>query len=115
VNLKGQEFIKFTKANIQHEKKQNIKTTNNASYAYANSLVSHMSYHDFGASYVLMRNKIRKIIVLHVGPHDKRSKNCVWVLTCLVTNLENPIKLVYLKTKPNLFFRFTPLVEQVGC
>jgi hypothetical protein len=49
-----------------------------------------MSYHDFGASYVLMRNKIRKIIVLHVGPHDKRSKNCVWVLTCLVTNLGEP-------------------------
>jgi hypothetical protein len=65
VNTRGQEFIKFTKANIQHEKKQNIKTTNNASYAYTNiSHVSHMSCHNFDASYVLMRNKIGKIIVL---------------------------------------------------
>jgi hypothetical protein len=53
VNTRGQEFIKFTKANIQHEKKQNIKTTNNASYAYTNAPhVSHMLYHDFDASYV---------------------------------------------------------------
>jgi hypothetical protein len=78
VNTRGQEFIKFTKANIQHEKKQNIKTTNNASYAYTNaSHVSHMSYHDFDASYVLMRNKIKKIIILLVGPHHKRSRTCV--------------------------------------
>jgi hypothetical protein len=48
VNTTGQEFIKFTKTNIQHQKKQNIKTTNNAYYAYTNaSHVSHMSYHDF--------------------------------------------------------------------
>jgi hypothetical protein len=73
VNIRGQEFIKFTKANIQHEKKKNIKTTNNTSYSYANaSHVSHMSYHDFGSSYVLMRNKFGKIIALHVGPHHKR-------------------------------------------
>jgi hypothetical protein len=78
VNTRGQEFIKFTKANIQHEKKQNIKTTNNASYAYTNtSHVSHMPYHDPDASYVLMRNKIGIIIALHVGPHHKRSKTCV--------------------------------------
>jgi hypothetical protein len=49
-----------------------------------------MSYHDFDASYVLMRNKIGKIIVLHVGPHYKRLKDCVWVLKCLVTNLRGP-------------------------
>jgi hypothetical protein len=43
VNTRGKEFIKFTKANIQHEKKQNIKITNYASYAYANaSQVSHV-------------------------------------------------------------------------
>jgi hypothetical protein len=43
VNTKGQEFIKFTKANVQQEKKQNIKTTNNTSYSYTNaSHVSHM-------------------------------------------------------------------------
>jgi O-glycosyl hydrolase len=59
VNTRGQEFIKFTKANIQHEKKQNIKTTKYASYAYTNaSHVSHMSYHDFDASYVLMRIRL---------------------------------------------------------
>jgi hypothetical protein len=59
VNTKGQEFIKFTKVNVQQEKKQNIKTTNNASYSYTNaSHVSHISYHDFNASYVLMRNKL---------------------------------------------------------
>jgi hypothetical protein len=80
VNTKGQEFIKLTKANVQQEKKQSIKTTNNVSYSHANaSHVSHMLYHDFDASYVLMRNKIGRIVVLHVGPHHKRSKACVWV------------------------------------
>jgi hypothetical protein len=80
VNTKGQEFIKFTKANVQQEKKQSVKTTNNVSYSYVNaSHVSHMSYHNFDASYVLMRNKIGKIIALHVGPHHKRLKTCVWV------------------------------------
>jgi SMC interacting uncharacterized protein involved in chromosome segregation len=33
VNTKGQEFIKFIKANVQQEKKQSIKTTNNTSYS----------------------------------------------------------------------------------
>jgi hypothetical protein len=61
VNTKCQEFIKFTKSNVQQEKKQSIKTTNNASYPYTNaSHVSHMSYHDFDVSYVLMRNKFGK-------------------------------------------------------
>jgi hypothetical protein len=78
VNTKGQEFIKFTKANVQQEKKQSIKTTNNASYPYIKaSHFSHMSYHDFDASYVLIRNKFGKIIALHVEPHHKRSKTCV--------------------------------------
>jgi hypothetical protein len=89
VNTKCQEFIKFTKTKVQQEKKQSIKTTNNASYPYTNaSHISHMSYHDFDASYVLMRNKFGKIIALHVGPHHKRSKTCVWVPKCLVTNLK---------------------------
>jgi hypothetical protein len=93
VNTRGQEFIKFTKDNIQHEKKQNINTTNNTSYAYTNaSHVPHMSYHDFDTSYVLMRNKIEKIIALHVGPDHKRSKTCVWFPKCLVTNLKGPNK-----------------------
>jgi hypothetical protein len=78
VNTRGQEFIKFTKANIQQEKKPSIKTTNNASYSYNNaSHISHMSYHDFNASNVLMRNKFGKIIVLRVGPHQKRSMTCM--------------------------------------
>jgi hypothetical protein len=93
VNTRGQEFIKFIKDNIQHEKKQNINTTNNTSYAYTNaSHVPHMSYHDFDTSYVLMRNKIEKIIALHVGPDHKRSKTCVWFPKCLVTNLKGPNK-----------------------
>jgi cobalamin biosynthesis protein CbiD len=88
VNTKGQEFIKFTKANVQYEKKQSIKTANNTSYSYTNaSQVSHISYHDFDASYVLMRNKLGKIITLHVGSYHKRSKTYVWVPMCLVTNL----------------------------
>jgi hypothetical protein len=88
VNTKGQEFIK---TNVQQEKKQRIKTYSSVSYSYANaSHVSHISYHDFDASYTFMRNKIGKIIVLHVGLHHKRSKTCVWVPKCLVTNLRGP-------------------------
>jgi hypothetical protein len=80
VDTKDQEFIKLTKANIQQKKKQNIKTTSNISHSYTNtSHVSHMSYHGFG-----------KVIALHVGPHHKRSKTCVWVTKCLVTNLKGP-------------------------
>jgi hypothetical protein len=91
VNIKGQEFINFIKANIQQEKKQNIKNTNNASYSYANaSQVFHMSYHDFDASYVLMRNKCGKVNALHIGPHHKRSKTCMCMPKCLVTNLRGP-------------------------
>jgi hypothetical protein len=100
VNTKGQQFIKFTKANVQQEKKQNINTTNNASYSYTNAFhIFHMSYHDFDASYVLMRNKFGKIIALHVGLHHKRSKTCVWVPKCLVTNLRGPNQTWVPKTK----------------
>jgi hypothetical protein len=78
VNTRDQEFIKLTKANVQQEKKQRIKTTNNASYSYANaSHISHKSYHDFDASYVLMRNKFGKIIALHVGSHHERAQTYV--------------------------------------
>jgi hypothetical protein len=94
VNTKVQEFMKFTKATMSQDEKQTIKTTNNASFSYkynANaSHVSHISYHDFDASYVLMRNKLRKVLALHVEPHHKRSKTCVWVTKCLVTNLRGP-------------------------
>jgi hypothetical protein len=97
VNTKGQEFIKFTKANVQQERKQSIKTTNNDSYSYTNA--SYMSYHDFDASYVLMRNKLGKIIALYVGPHHKMSKTYVWVPKCLVTNLRGPNQTWAPKTK----------------
>jgi hypothetical protein len=58
-----------------------------------------MSYHNFDASYVLMRNNIGKIITLHVGPYHKRSKAYVWVSKCLVTNLRGPNQTWVLKTK----------------
>jgi hypothetical protein len=82
------------------DKKQSTNTTNNASYPYTNaSHISHMAYHDFDASYVLMRNKLEKIITLHVGPHYKRSKTCVLVPKCLVTNLRGPNQTWVPKTK----------------
>jgi hypothetical protein len=46
-----------------------------------------MSYHDFDASYVLIKNKLGKIIALNVRPHHNRLKNFVCVPKCLVTNL----------------------------
>jgi hypothetical protein len=49
-----------------------------------------MSYHNFDASYVLMRNKIGKIIALHIGPHHKMPKTCVWVPKVLVSNVKGP-------------------------
>jgi hypothetical protein len=83
-----------------NKRKQSIKTTNNASYSYTNAFhVSHMSYHDFDVFYVLMRNKLDKIITLHVGPRHKRSKTCVWVSKCLVTNLRGPNQTWIPKTK----------------
>jgi hypothetical protein len=89
VNSNGKEFIKFTKDNSYQDKKQILNNTNHASYANA-SYVSHMSYHDFDASYVLMRNKFGKIVALYIGPHHKKSKTCVWVPKCLVTNMRGP-------------------------
>jgi hypothetical protein len=56
--------------------KQSLNNTNHVSYANA-SYVSHMSYHDFDASYVLMGNKFGKIVALYVGPHHKKSKTSV--------------------------------------
>jgi hypothetical protein len=100
VNIKGQEFIKFSKINVQQDKKQSIKTTNNVSYSYINaSHISYMTYHDFDVSYVLMRNKLDKIIVLYVEPHHKRSKTCVCVPKCLITNLRGHNQTKVPKTK----------------
>jgi hypothetical protein len=76
VNSIGKEFIKFTKGNSYQEKKQSLNNTNHVSYANA-SYVSHISYHKFDASFVLMRNKFGKIVALYVGPHHKRLKTYV--------------------------------------
>jgi hypothetical protein len=102
VNSNGKEFIKFTKGNSHQAKKQSLNNTNHISYASnANtSYVSHISYHEFDASYVLMRNKFGRIIALYVGPHQKRSKTCVWVLKCLVSNLKGSKQVWVPKNKP---------------
>jgi hypothetical protein len=97
-NSNGKEFIMFTKGNTLQDKKQSINNTNHISYANA-SYVSHMSYHDFDASYVLMRNKFGKIIALYVGPHHKKSKTYVWILKCLVTNMRGPKQIWVPKNK----------------
>jgi hypothetical protein len=78
VNSNDKEFIKFTKGNSYQDKKQSLNNTNHVIYANA-SYVSNMSYHDFDASYVLMRNKFGKVVTLYVGPHHKGSKTCVCV------------------------------------
>jgi hypothetical protein len=76
VNSNGKEFIKFTKGNSHQDKKQSINNANHVSYT-SHSYVSHMSYHNFDVSYVLMKNKFDRVITLYVGPHHKRSKTCV--------------------------------------
>jgi hypothetical protein len=98
VNSNGKEFIKFIKGNSYQEKKRNLNNTNHVSYANA-SYVSPMSYHEFDASYVLMRNKFSKIIALYIGPHHKRSKTCVWMSKYLVTNLKGPKQIWTSKSK----------------
>jgi hypothetical protein len=76
VNSNDKELIKFTMGNSYQEKRQSLKNINHVSYANS-SYISHMSYHEFNASYVLMRNKFYKIVALSVGPQHKRSKTCV--------------------------------------
>jgi hypothetical protein len=97
-NSNGKEFIKFTKSNTLQDKKQSLNSTNHISYANA-SYVSLMSYHDFDASYVLMRNKFGKIVALYAGPHHKKSKTYVWIPKCLVTNMRGPKKIWVPKNK----------------
>jgi hypothetical protein len=79
VNSNDKEFIKFIKSNSHQEKKKSLNNTNHVFYtSNANaSYVSHMSYHEFDTSYVLMRNKFGRIIALYVGPHQKRSKTYI--------------------------------------
>jgi hypothetical protein len=101
VNSNGKEFMKFTKGNSHQEMKQSINNTNNVPYAFnANtSYVSHMSYHDFDAFYVLTRNKFGRVVALYVGPHHKRSKTCVWLPKYLVTNMRGPKQIWVPKNK----------------
>jgi hypothetical protein len=101
VNSNDKEFIKFTKGNSHQEKKESLNNTNHVSYASnANaSYVSHMSYHDFDASYVLMRNKFGRIVALYGGHHHKRAKTCVWVPKYLVTNMRGPNQIWVPKNK----------------
>jgi hypothetical protein len=89
VNSNDKKFIKFTKDNSHQDKKQTINNANHVSYISA-SFISHMSYHDFDASYVFMRNKFGRVVVLYVGSHHKRSKTYVWVPKYLVTNMRGP-------------------------
>jgi hypothetical protein len=90
VNSNDKVFIKFTKDNSHQDKKQSINNANHVSYTGA-SYVSYMSYHNFDASYILMRNKFGRVVALYVGPHHKRSKTCVCVCQkCLVTNMRGP-------------------------
>jgi hypothetical protein len=37
-----------------------------------------------------MRNKIDKIVALHIGPHYKRPETCVWVPKVLISNVKGP-------------------------
>jgi hypothetical protein len=53
-----------------------------------------MSYHDFDASYVIMRNKFGRVVVLYVGSHHKKLKTCMWVPKYLVTNMRGMLYLV---------------------
>jgi formylmethanofuran dehydrogenase subunit D len=90
VNNKGKEFVKFTKV-VSHQEKQEKKATNHSYYAsetHANA--PHMSYHDFDASYVLMKNKHGKVITKFARSDKKRSKTCVWVPKSLMTNMKGP-------------------------
>jgi hypothetical protein len=58
-----------------------------------------MSYHDFDASYVLMRNKYGRVLALYVGPHHKRLMTCVWIPKYLVTNIKGPKQIWVPKTR----------------
>jgi hypothetical protein len=76
VNSNDKEFIKLTNGNSYQDKKLSLNNTNHPSYANA-SYVSHMSYHYFDASYILMRNKFGRFVSLYVELHHKRSKTYV--------------------------------------
>jgi hypothetical protein len=102
VNNNDQEFIKFTKDN-SHQVKQDNKATNHVSSFDANASY-YMPYHAFDASYVLIKNKHKKVITLYVGPHHKRPKTCVWVPEVLVSNVKGSKQVWVLKNKSWFIF-----------
>jgi hypothetical protein len=79
-------------------KKQSINNANHVSYTSA-SYMSHTSYHDFDASYVLMRNKFGRVVALCVVTHHKRLRTYVWAPKYLVTNMRGPKQICVHKNK----------------
>jgi hypothetical protein len=98
INSNDEEFIKFTKGNTLQDKKQSLNNITHVFYAN-DSYVFHMSYHDFDASYVLMRNECDKIVALYVGSHHKKSKTYVWVPKYLITNMRGTKQIWISKNK----------------
>jgi hypothetical protein len=70
VNNKGKEFVKVIKV-VSHQGKKDKKENNHSYYAskiHANdSHVPYMSYHDFDASNVIVKNKNGRVIARYVG------------------------------------------------
>ena len=104
VNLNGNDFVKFTKeGSYQKKQEEKSKTTDHSTFAHnVHAYASHtptMSFKDFDASYVLMKNKHGRVIAKYVGPHNKRPKTCVWIPKCLITNLRGPKQSWVPKTK----------------
>ena len=99
----GLQLIKFTKEGSYQKKQEKIKTTNTSSHAHhfsANaSFSNHKLFHEFDASYVLMKNAYGKIIAKYVGPRNTKPKTCVWVPKSLVTNVRGPNQIWVPKNK----------------
>jgi hypothetical protein len=62
-----------------------------------------------------MRNKIGKLIALHIGSHHKRPKTCVWVCKVLVSNVKEPKQIWLPKNKAFHFCGPTPPMEEIEC
>jgi hypothetical protein len=58
-----------------------------------------MHFHEFNASYVIMRNKFGRVFAKYVRTHRKSPKTCVWVPKSLVTNVRGPKQIWVPKNK----------------
>jgi hypothetical protein len=58
-----------------------------------------MHFHEFKASYVIIRNKFGRVFAKYVGTHRKSPKTCVWVPKSLVTNVRGPKQIWVPKNK----------------